>query len=81
MPEGRAGGMQIQRDKFFALTASLAGFRPDAGRTIEAADEAASEGATRATTAGASATATATASASTTGGATPGGRPVRSSTP
>ncbi|MCY0992745.1 hypothetical protein OV203_36735 [Nannocystis sp. ILAH1] len=68
--------MQIQREKFFALTASLAGFRPDAGRTIEVADEAASEGATATTAPGASSPAT--ASTSTTGGATPGSRPVRS---
>ncbi|MFZ6178363.1 hypothetical protein [Nannocystis pusilla] len=66
--------MQIQREKFLALTASLAGFRPDAGRTIEVGDAAASEGATETTTPGASST----ASASTTGGATPGSRPVRS---
>lgn len=79
MPEGRAGGMQIQREKFLALTASLAGFRPDAGRTIEVADAAASEGATATTTPGASPSST--ASASTTGGATPGSRPVRSSGP
>ena len=76
MPEGRAGGMQIQREKFLALTAALAGFLPDAGRTIEVADAAASEGATSATSPGASSPAT--ASASTTGGATPGSRPVRS---
>lgn len=79
MPEGRAGGMQIQREKFLALTASLAGFRPDASRTIEAADAAASEGATATTTIHASPSTP--ASASTTGGATPGGRPVRSCEP
>lgn len=71
--------MQIQREKFFALTASLAGLRPHAGRTIEAADEAASEGATATATPGASPSST--ASASTTAGATPGSRPVRSSGP
>ena len=64
--------MQIQREKFFALTASLAGFRPGAGRTIEVGDEAASEGSTATTSPGA--TATTTASASTRGGATPGSR-------
>ncbi|WP_096326349.1 hypothetical protein [Nannocystis exedens] len=64
--------MQIQREKFFALTATLAGFWPNAGCVINLGGGTATDGSTTATTTGTTTTTTTTTTASTTDDATTG---------